>query len=365
MLDHMTDKEEVRKLLTGKHGEFSTLGIKGHRKISILDLAIDLDINAINIDFIPHRHCQNVIDEQWNGRDPKCGLVKFGKGSAWVELNDLHLSYVAHQNRATFNNKKHSVPHSLPKVRVGDLAHPTRQTLHTCRLALALCNPLLHCVAQAAVWANSTIDYLFFGYVVSLTVQEIHQMLVTFGYSADAFNFLDIAIIVVSFVGCGLRLLLIDDHEQYILANESFVGTDQNLVDLLNQDEYANSARFRANSDEPWPWPMADRCGQSMLLDMLRSVIGLASILIAGRLMDFFSFGRRTGVLLICTRRCFVEVFAGLQPMMIFNFGFAVAFNALAPNFHQGSSSSPEEARPVLSAHSLVLPLTYRRVVPS
>ena len=290
VLEHLTDKEEVRKLLTGKHGEFSTLGIKGHRKIDILELAIDLK----NQKFVAHRHCQNILDEQYNGRAPQCGLVKFGKGSAWVELNDLHPSYVAHQTRTTFNNKKHSVPHYsvfrkfvLEIWRIPKVKNRTQMlslflfVLSFCSVAFQpLCGPI-------NFWHG-----IFFAYLVSMAVQEIHQMSDLFLYSSNAFNILDIVLIVLLFLASVMRFLLIDDwhwlHSSWLEYYFTWEHARSSLIEIARatSDSTGNWTRPELLSNDGEEYPQfynrpssIDECEVTVLLDVLRSLVGVAAIL--------------------------------------------------------------------------------------
>ena len=76
---------------------------------------------------------------------------------------------------------------------------------------------------------------------------------------------------------------------------------------------------------------------EGRLLDLLRCLFGLTALPLCVRLFEFFSFEKEIGVLLVCTRNMFGNLYHWLVPMLLLNLGFSVSFSILAPNFYQGS----------------------------
>ena len=64
--------------------QYSTLGIKGERAANLLELGIHLHSET----FISHAWNQAILDEQWCGRDARCGKVMLRRSpqSTWALL---------------------------------------------------------------------------------------------------------------------------------------------------------------------------------------------------------------------------------------------------------------------------------------
>ena len=208
VLDHLNDQEEARKLLTGRHGEFSTLGTRGSATCDILELAISLG----NRTFVAHRHCQSILDEQWYGRHPDCGMVKFGSGR-WagfvppLESNDLHPAIIRFKSELAAQDAR-SAQRTLvvvPPLRAYlielwkiPIAKRHTQLVSMLGFVLSFCSV---CFQPLCGPVNGW-HYIFVGYLGSNVVQEFHQVFQDTLYAANAFNSLDIFIIFLLILAC-------------------------------------------------------------------------------------------------------------------------------------------------------------------
>ena len=68
VLDNVRDSVSARSILLS---QYSTLGVKGDRPANLLELGIHLHSE----NFISHAWNQAILDEQWCGRDSRCGKV--------------------------------------------------------------------------------------------------------------------------------------------------------------------------------------------------------------------------------------------------------------------------------------------------
>ena len=69
-LDNVRHVHSARRILLEKHAR---LGMRGQRSGNLLELGINLHDQA----FVGHPWCQSILDEQWCGRDARCGKVMF------------------------------------------------------------------------------------------------------------------------------------------------------------------------------------------------------------------------------------------------------------------------------------------------
>lgn len=91
LLDNLPDQETARKLLRTEKGDKAVLGASGKRRLSILDLALELR----NVQFIAHRYCQGILDDMWSGRAPKCGRLQLARATSnWAILLQIPASLV-------------------------------------------------------------------------------------------------------------------------------------------------------------------------------------------------------------------------------------------------------------------------------
>ena len=255
VLDHLSNREEARSLLTGKYGEFATLGSKGERKIDILELAIDLG----NRTFVAHRHCQRILDEQWHGRASQCGALKFGTTTLF-ELNDLSPWYMDHQAR------------HRQIAGLADITKPPEPSLSCWRKMFEVWRiPMVKQCVQIISMLGFVLSFctvcfqplcgpihgshiFFLVYLACQTVQELQQWLVDrLLYRSDAFNYVDVTVIVLLWISSGLRFSLVDDGESLF----RFFGVDERRA----HESVIELVRDVSDPTGNWSRPLLDPTG--------------------------------------------------------------------------------------------------------
>jgi hypothetical protein len=83
--------------------------------------------------------------------------------------------------------------------------------------------------------------------------------------------------------------------------------------------------------------PSVDTCQLTVLIDSLRSILGVTAIPLFLRLFELLTFNDRLGVLLVCLKEMANNLFDWLCLLIILSIGFSVSFSILTPNYFQGS----------------------------
>ena len=347
VLNYINDDEEARKILTTpRHDSGGGTGLAGSNG-EVLDLAIHLEMRT----FVAHRHCMNVMKEQLNGRLKRAGAMKMHTHPLRFELNDLAPGYAKLQVSSAPRSPvlpSWWIPLELWRIpRIKRYTHMTGMVLFVmayCIVALQpLCGPL------------NNAHYIFASWLTTMAVQEVHQI-IRVGwrvYTAPGldrvWNVIDVIFITMMTCAAFLRVCSSDldpFHDQHFGDKEH---THTSLVGWLRhhtmEEPYPSGygPRMRRSLHEvnaslpPLHGLSADECEFTLLIDALRSLLGITAIPLFVRLFELVTFDDRLGVLLVCLTRMMRDLMNWMVLITILSLGFAVAFSILTPNFHQGS----------------------------
>ena len=352
VLNHITDAEAARKLLTCTQGAFADIGISGAHKCEVLDLAILLE----NSSFVSHRYCMEVMEEQFNGRHHRGGAIQLKQAShGWYCLPKVTTNDLAHDANNTRRPRKwsrwwllRSYTYELWRIpRVKRYMQTRAMVLFVisfCTVAFQpLCGPL-----------HAT-HGIFFGWLLAMVVQEIHQHYHTgshayWGLGLDrVWNLLDVTFIALMLIASAIRLGTSDlagdfgDGLQDLADNQH---TSVSLIGWLRHvtmrepypSGYGPRQLHMVNvTPPPLYGPSVDTCQFTVLIDSLRSILGVTAIPLFLRLFELLTFNDRLGVLLVCLKEMANNLFDWLCLLIILSIGFSVSFSILTPNFFQGS----------------------------
>ena len=351
VLEHISDREDARKLLTGVHGDMPTVGVSGFNKGDILDLAIHLE----NRKFVSHRHSMFVMEDQLYGRFKHGGAIQLLRKPLSLQLNDLSPHYETYKADV----ERHQLWWLLRTYSL-ELWHIPRTKQWAQMISMVLFVVAYCLVAFQPLCGPLNVGhYVFFGWLLSMLVQELHQLWRVGrneyfrGVSLDRlWNRLDVAYILMMLAACFLRVCTSD------LATTMFEGA--HFGDAEHTDVSITGWLRHQLMDEPYPsgygphrslharnvssdsfrlyGPSADDCEFTLLLDALRSLLGITAIPLFLRLLEFVTIdSTRLGVLLVCLREMAVDIKDWFKLVMLLSIGFSVAFSILTPNFHQGA----------------------------
>ena len=218
--------------------------------------------------------------------------MKLGKGDRWLEANDLAVPV---QRRA--RKRPSGLTHDhLPRLSLWDYAigfwRIPKVTWYVHQVSSFLFVILFAEVFFRPLCGSLGLDhYAFFAWVGSLVVQEAYEfrraVIACESYFSDGFNWLDIMLIMLLTAASLIRVLVA--VEAVPVESVPQVG----WIDLVK----GVNATMGLSGYPLDRWPLSDECGQDLLIDVQRSLLGVSSILLAARQLEVFYLGRKTGVL--------------------------------------------------------------------
>ena len=349
VLNHIANAEAARKLLTCTQGAFADIGISGAHKCEVLDLAILLE----NRTFVSHRYCMEVMEEQFNGRHHGGGAIQLKKASRGCYcLPEVTINDLAHDANNTHRPRKWGLLRSyaydlwrIPRVkRYMQTRAMVLFVISFCTVAFQpLCGPL-----------HAT-HGIFFGWLLAMVVQEIHQHYHTgshayWGLGLDrVWNLLDVTFIALMLIASAIRLATSDLAGDFGDGLEDLANNQHTSVSLIGwlrhvsmrepyPSGYGPRQLHMVNvTSPPLYGPSVDTCQLTVLIDSLRSILGVTAIPLFLRLFELLTFNDRLGVLLVCLKEMANNLFDWLCLLIILSIGFSVSFSILTPNYFQGS----------------------------
>ena len=341
VLDMVEDQETARMLLQSVSGPSATLGVRGDRRISTIDLAIELN----NKEFIAHRYCQGILDEMWLGRDARCGRVQlWRKTSPWQILLQIVcpcLSLVRLKRNDLFpdlggEGRSMSAVHAftglwyIPAVK--RMVHLVSLTVFAILTVIVTLMPT--CAPLGATF------YCWAVYLVAYIMQECQQFLQ--GPSLwwrNMYNKVD-AVLIVFLLAMAMMRVVISLH-----GNSAHTAVD--LLDWIGQMqrvEVGLDLHVEAPLRPGWPWhaeaEMLSRrldsehqCSWSVALELYRTTAAVVMVFFAFRMLEWFTNDSEKGVLIEIISRMVDNLWHWIQIMVIFTLFIAIAMSILMENF--------------------------------
>ena len=331
----------------------------GHyRSRSILDVAIQLE----NKDFIAHAYCQSILDELWNGRSAKCGMVRL-RGQPQVLVGDLFLQVILLWTLLPVQLLLWLVAKAFAKaLQLGSCALRAETDNSFDVMAYVTIVPQLISTTPNDLydWPMSGGEPVESVGVVSEVLQLFHiplfkravflisHILFAFLFVSVAFQPLCGPLNVSHYVfGCWLASIaihqgfhLIARHQQGWWKGRPYIRIELAATCLL----FGASGLRISLSDLPTDTNATVGIDKSIngcpyehpQMEALRVLLAVSTILIAISCAEiFFITGRaKSGVLMLCAQAmCAEMVTTWLPPMLLVTCSFGLGLNILAPDY--------------------------------
>ena len=347
--DGRTPSSLRRKVLTTKEGHGAEIGSRSGRPHTIIELAM----LHKRKDFLSHRHFQSVIDELWYGRSPNSGHLMVN-GDQLPRRSLLSMLRIVLQALLPFVSSRFLLP-IAENTGFDKRAAPLSASLQHVPLLgrilgvyqIPVIKRSLAAISRAALLLIfsymallepcgdlSLVHYIIAVWVVSLAGEEMHQAVTNFElYRANRYmNVLDLLLIALMFAAAGIRLLTVNQQ----------TPTAVDLIDYINQRTdppfmVRETPTFGIANLQGAPIG----CGWTIEIELLRTAMGVVSVVMCVRMLETFALHEETGVLIITVGEMLSRMLAWLPPVFLLALGSAVAMNVLAPQYTTEHSPGP------------------------
>ena len=350
VLDEIDDEETARQVLQSYSSDFAILGQAGQR-ITLIELAIELD----NKEFISHRYCQGIIDQMWLGRASEGGRVQLAPPhEPWRLFLQVLIPFVCivklkrndlfHAHEFTGRGEKNVTPYDhpnslqsfsgfwhIPAVKriVHLLSLTTFAILTVVIVLMPACGPL------------GVTHVIWLVYVAAYLLMVVHQIMLNYRlWRRSTYNILEAIVLVLLTLSASLRAFMASQTQEDALR----YSPASDLIDWANQQRSAE-APLRPG----WPWftdhieahylaDSAHFCGWTPVLEAYRTILAVAMVLFALRMLEWFTNNLEMGVLVVIIIRMIRNVSDWMPILLTITTGFAIAMSIVMPRFKIGDA---------------------------